>query len=58
MLRRQCKHKRAGDPRRPCRRCYRVGVRRYAETTVRDYAAAVRTVADVVGVQLVRRSSR
>jgi GNAT superfamily N-acetyltransferase len=42
MIRQQCRHKRTGDPRRVCRRCYRVGVRRYAERFVWGYAMGVR----------------
>jgi GNAT superfamily N-acetyltransferase len=37
-LMRQCRHKRTGDPRKPCKRCYRAGLRKYASVVVRGYA--------------------
>ncbi|MFD9249602.1 GNAT family N-acetyltransferase [Streptomyces bottropensis] len=44
MMMLRCRHKRTGDPRKPCMRCYRPGVRRYADGLVRRYAAEVRAV--------------
>lgn len=57
-IRRHCKHKRTGDPRKPCRRCYRTGVLRYAEVTVRGYAAGAIAMNDLIGGPLGRPSSR
>ncbi|MFF4344313.1 GNAT family N-acetyltransferase [Kitasatospora sp. NPDC001540] len=38
-----CKHgKKGGDPRRPCKRCYLKGLRRYAAAVVSGYSAAAR----------------
>lgn len=44
MMMQRCRHKRTGDPRKPCMRCYRPGVRRYADGLVRRYAAEVRAI--------------
>ncbi len=44
MMMQRCRHKRTGDPRKPCMRCYRPGVRRYADGLVRRYAAEVRAL--------------
>lgn len=38
----RCPHKRAGDPRRPCKRCYRAGLKRTAESMVMSYVVVAR----------------
>jgi GNAT superfamily N-acetyltransferase len=43
-MKQRCRHKRTGDPRRACRRCYQAGLRKYAETVVRGYSAGVRAL--------------
>ncbi|MFG3517593.1 GNAT family N-acetyltransferase [Streptomyces bobili] len=46
-IRTGCQHKapRTGDPRKPCRRCYRTGLRRYASVVIRKHAQAERLLA-------------
>ncbi|MDX2986531.1 GNAT family N-acetyltransferase [Streptomyces caniscabiei] len=52
LMMQRCRHKRTGDPRKPCRRCYRAGVRRYADGLVRRYAAEVRALRGLAGGSL------
>ncbi|MEU2718270.1 GNAT family N-acetyltransferase [Streptomyces sp. NPDC007205] len=33
-LKQRCQHKRTGDPRRPCKPCYRTGLRKYARIVI------------------------
>lgn len=44
LMMQRCRHKRAGDPRRPCKRCYRTGLRKYAHTAVGGYSMGVRAL--------------
>lgn len=41
-INRNCRHKRTGDPRKPCMRCYRNGMKRAAGATVLPYVVAAR----------------
>jgi GNAT superfamily N-acetyltransferase len=43
-MKHRCRHKRAGDPRKPCKRCYRTGLKKYARIVVGGYSAGVRAL--------------
>lgn len=43
-MKQRCRHKRAGDPRQACKRCYRSGLRKYARVVVGGYAMGVRAL--------------
>ena len=43
-LTQQCRHKRTGDPRKPCKRCYRTGLRKYARIVIGGYSEGVRAL--------------
>ncbi|MGW0188202.1 GNAT family N-acetyltransferase [Streptomyces sp. NPDC003362] len=43
-MKQQCRHKRTGDPRRPCKRCYRTGLRKYAHVVVSGYSEGARAL--------------
>lgn len=41
-IKRTCQHKKTGDPRRPCKRCYRTALKRYSTALVSDYVVQAR----------------
>lgn len=43
-MKQRCRHKRAGDPRQACKRCYRTGLRKYARIVVGGYSMGVRAL--------------
>ncbi|MCF0086688.1 MULTISPECIES: GNAT family N-acetyltransferase [unclassified Streptomyces] len=48
-MRKRCRHKGARDPRRPCPRCYRAFLRKYAHQVVGGYAAGIRVMMQQAG---------
>jgi GNAT superfamily N-acetyltransferase len=43
-MKQRCRHKRGGDPRRACKRCYRASLRKYAHTVVGGHSTSVRAL--------------